>query len=335
MSLDRPLVSVIVPVYKVEKYIKKCVQSIINQTYRNIEIVLVDDGSPDQCPAICDEFALVDKRIVTIHKTNGGQSDARNVGMQVAHGDYFAFVDSDDWIEDNLIEIALRKIEENDVDIVSFAANIIVDEKAVKKEFAYFERETILSSIEATEENLKDSIGSQPCFRLYRASCWDGISFPSGRIYEDIATLYKVFENARKGICFIPDALYNYRRNFEGTSLSASPYRAYHIYLSLKEHYEYAKRHYPHVSDDCLKMAVISGMSVINISLDSSTGFEPVGVDDVRRFMHDNKKCIQQLKNFTHVRRLMILIYYSSFSIYKVAAKLTIWYRNRINWLRK
>ena len=98
-----PLISVIVPVYKVETYLHQCVDSILNQTYRNLEVILVDDGSPDGCPGICDEYAAMDNRVKVIHKKNGGLSDARNVGLRIMTGEYVTFVDSDDWIETNHI----------------------------------------------------------------------------------------------------------------------------------------------------------------------------------------------------------------------------------------
>ena len=95
----KDLISVIVPIYNVEKYLRRCVDSILNQTYKNLEVVLVDDGSPDACPAICDEYAQKDKRIKVVHKQNGGVSSARNTGLDFATGDYIAFVDRDDYIE--------------------------------------------------------------------------------------------------------------------------------------------------------------------------------------------------------------------------------------------
>lgn len=98
------LVSIIVPIYGVEEYLSKCIDSIINQTYKNLEIILVDDGSPDKCPDICDAFEKKDERIKVIHKKNGGLSDARNAGIDTAHGDYIVFVDSDDWIENTMVE---------------------------------------------------------------------------------------------------------------------------------------------------------------------------------------------------------------------------------------
>lgn len=113
------LLSIIVPVYNVKSYLKKCVESIINQTYTNLQIILVDDGSTDGSQDICDEFAQRDSRIVVIHKENGGQSTARNVGMDRAKGVYIAFVDSDDWLEPNMYEALISQLEKHEADIVA------------------------------------------------------------------------------------------------------------------------------------------------------------------------------------------------------------------------
>lgn len=109
-------ISIIVPVYKVELYLEKCVNSIINQTYKNLEIILVDDGSPDNCGAMCEELAKVDNRIKVIHKENGGLSSARNAGIDIATGEYVAFIDSDDWIESDFVEVLEKLLTENDAD---------------------------------------------------------------------------------------------------------------------------------------------------------------------------------------------------------------------------
>ena len=118
-KVSNPLISVIIPVYKVEKYLEKCVDSVINQTYKNLEIILVDDGSPDNCPKICDEYAKKDKRIKVIHKENGGVGSARNKGMEKAVGEYITFVDSDDWLEKNFIQEMLFIINKYKVDYVT------------------------------------------------------------------------------------------------------------------------------------------------------------------------------------------------------------------------
>ena len=106
------MVSVVVPIYRVEKYLRKCVDSLLQQTYKNIEIILVDDGSPDACPEICDELKKTDDRIVVIHKKNGGLSDARNAGIQIANGTYITFIDSDDYVGIHYIETLVKAIED-------------------------------------------------------------------------------------------------------------------------------------------------------------------------------------------------------------------------------
>lgn len=100
-----PLISVIVPIYNVEKYLARCVDSIVNQTYKNLEIILVDDGSPDRCPQMCDDYAEKDRRIKVVHKNNGGLSDARNAGMAVATGEYISFIDGDDYVSDDFLNV--------------------------------------------------------------------------------------------------------------------------------------------------------------------------------------------------------------------------------------
>ena len=105
MQDTNDLISVIVPIYKVEKYLDECISSIVNQTYRNMQIILVDDGSPDRCGEICDEWAKRDSRIMVIHKSNGGLSDARNAGIDVAIGEFIVFIDSDDWVESTMLEV--------------------------------------------------------------------------------------------------------------------------------------------------------------------------------------------------------------------------------------
>ena len=115
--MKQPLVSVIVPIYKVEPYLRRCLDSIVKQTYTNLEIILVDDGSPDGCPQICDEYAARDKRIVVIHKDNGGLSDARNAGLDICKGEYISFIDSDDWVANIYIEAMLKATITNNAEI--------------------------------------------------------------------------------------------------------------------------------------------------------------------------------------------------------------------------
>ena len=126
------LVSIIVPVYKVEQYLKRCMDSILNQTYKNIEVILVNDGSPDNCPVLCDEYAKIDSRVRVIHKENGGLSSARNVALDSVKGDYIFFVDSDDWLALDTLEV-LNEYLEKDYDMISFQRTYLTEEKVVEK----------------------------------------------------------------------------------------------------------------------------------------------------------------------------------------------------------
>ena len=128
MSLDNyPLISIIVPVYKVEKYLKKCIDSILNQTYKNYELILVDDGSPDCCPIICDNYAEKNDRVIVIHKQNGGLSDARNTGIAIAKGDFICFVDSDDYVSEDFCELLLNAVLKSNADM-AICNYLVVDE---------------------------------------------------------------------------------------------------------------------------------------------------------------------------------------------------------------
>ena len=116
-KLNKDVVSVIIPIYKAEPYLKKCLDSIAAQTYKNLEIILIDDGSPDNCGRICDEYAANDPRVKVIHKQNGGMSDARNTGLDNATGEYLTFIDSDDYVSENFVDTLLNALRDNDADM--------------------------------------------------------------------------------------------------------------------------------------------------------------------------------------------------------------------------
>ena len=128
MSMEKML-TIVVPVYNVQKYIYKCEDSILSQTYKNIEVILVDDSSPDECGTICDKYAEKDKRVRVIHKKNGGLSSARNSALDIANGDYVGFVDSDDWIEPTMYEEMVQFLEDENCDMVECAINNVIDDK--------------------------------------------------------------------------------------------------------------------------------------------------------------------------------------------------------------
>ena len=189
-----PKVSIIVPVYNVEKYIEQCIQSLRTQSLRDIEIILVDDGSSDNCPMLCDKYTRIDKRIKVIHKQNGGLSSARNEGLNICQGDYIGFVDSDDWIDKYMYERLYNLCEERNADIgvCNFFRN--ENNRTVEKEVI-----TELNNIEGMRELFRGNLYRfSACNKLFKKSCFKNIIFPEGRVHEDLSTTYKVFAMLEK-----------------------------------------------------------------------------------------------------------------------------------------
>ena len=214
------MISVIVPIYKVEKYLKRCVNSLLAQSYSDFELILVDDGSPDNCGNICEEYAAKDKRIRVIHKENGGLSDARNVGLGIAKGEYIAFVDSDDWVATNYLETLLKVIELTDSDICE--CEVLKTTGEIEKYKKSDEQYTSYSSEKALELLIWDKILHQYVWnKLYKRSCLKGIPFAVGKINEDEFWTYQVFGNARR-ITKISNVLYYYFQR--GSSIMGNHY---------------------------------------------------------------------------------------------------------------
>ena len=191
------LISVIVPVYKVEAYLDRCVQSIVDQTYRNLEIILVDDGSPDNCPTMCDAWAAKDSRIKVVHKENGGSGQARNVALDIAEGQYVGFVDSDDYIAPHMYEHLLHFMTEN-VDIVE------CNYKETSDDYMLFDEENNwihqeYTACDALSYHINDTLFRQIIWnKLYRNQTIDNIRFPVGNRIDDEFWTYRVIANARK-----------------------------------------------------------------------------------------------------------------------------------------
>lgn len=211
--MQNPLVSIIVPIYKVEPYLRRCLDSIVNQTYTNLEIILVDDGSPDNCPKICDEYAAIDKRIIVIHKENGGLSDARNAGLDICKGEYISFVDSDDWVDENYIKLMLGAATNNHADIIVsdfIKTNSYLNSSRPKPEKSM----EILNSITALKRIWsKDAITFVTAWgKLIKKNLFNKIRFPIGKLNEDEYTSYKLYFHASKVIQLFVPLYYYYQR---------------------------------------------------------------------------------------------------------------------------
>lgn len=196
--VDTAKISVIVPVYKVEPYLDKCISSIVNQTYKNLEIILVDDGSPDNCPAMCDAWAEKDSRIRVIHKTNGGLSDARNAGMAVATGELMAFVDSDDWIAPDMYEYLYQRLAEDNSDIAACGVQMVWEDKTPSRMLTQ-EGNCVLNQEEAMRAIIEESWLKQPVwYKLYKTALVRDILFPVEKYHEDVFWSYQAVGSAKK-----------------------------------------------------------------------------------------------------------------------------------------
>ena len=207
-----PKISVIIPVYGVELYLDKCIESVVNQTYRNLEIILVDDGSPDRCPTICDEWAELDNRIKVIHKKNGGLSDARNAGIRIASGELIGFVDSDDWISEGMYQLLYENMIENNSDISACGVEMVWEDKNLRKRLTP-KGQYVLDCREAIEAIIKESILKQPVwYKLYKSELIRNIFFPEGKCHEDVFWSYQAIGKANKISVFDTPCYYYYQR---------------------------------------------------------------------------------------------------------------------------
>ena len=313
-----PLISVIVPVYKVEEYLSQCMESLLNQTYSNLEILLIDDGSPDGCPAMCDGYAARDSRIKVIHKQNGGLADTRNTGLDAATGDMIAFLDSDDWLALETYEELVRVFRQDPgLDIVCCAAGRVRGDEEVSQEFIYYPTGTVKTGREITQQMLLDEIGSQAVKGLYKRHCWEGVRFPLGLLYEDIPTTYKAYMKAER-IAFIAEPFYKYRLNDEGISNTPKAIKPYHIYLGFKDHYLCAAEHFPEIATRCCGNAGHYAISTYFHYCSEGSAELETAVADVRAFMDEHKAQILQDQQIPSSRKLALRLYYFSNGLFKL-----------------
>lgn len=231
--MEAGLVSVVLPIYNVEKYLDRCVESIVNQTYRNLEIILIDDGSLDGCPQKCDEWARKDERIKVIHKANAGLGYARNTGIENASGEYICFFDSDDYIDPHTIEKTYGAAKHNDSDMVLFGHYQVDSQERVVKTYIPNVEKNFYTNSEIQEELLPDLVSDDPttgkstnlwlsaCFCMYsmKLILRSGWRFASERdiISEDVYSLLRLYKDVKK-VWIISEAFYYYCEN--STSLT-------------------------------------------------------------------------------------------------------------------
>jgi glycosyltransferase involved in cell wall biosynthesis len=241
-----PLISVIVPIYKVEEYIDRCIESIVNQTYKNLEVILIDDGSPDNCPQMCDKWAEKDHRIKVLHKENGGLSDARNAGLSIAKGDFISFIDSDDWITEDFYSLLYISLCEEESDIAECIATKVYDSHIVFQDESY-----TIKSYDVTQALI--ALVSENPFKqhvwnkLYKRAVIKDL-FPFGKIHEDEFWTYRTFGNAQKVTYVFKEMYYYFQRT---NSIMGNTYslKRFDALEAMSERQDYMNKRFPEIAD--------------------------------------------------------------------------------------
>ncbi len=258
--MSSPLISVIVPIYKVEPWLERCVESVRNQSYRNLEIILVDDGSPDRCGEICDRIASEDARIKVIHRDNGGLSAARNSGIDVCQGEYIGFVDSDDVIHPEMYSLLYADIIKYGTKLAFCQPLLCKDAPASFPEIR--PEEECLSSNDVIRESLSHSIWFSAWTKLYHRSLFDGIRYPEGRINEDYPVTMRIFDRCDR-IVVDNNQLYAYSKR--GGSITTSPVseKSFDQVISAEESYLFVRETHPDCSAFAARILMTSCLGLL------------------------------------------------------------------------
>ncbi len=244
--MEKALITVIIPVYNIEEYLGVCLDSVCGQTYKNLEILLIDDGSTDGTGQICDEYAVRDSRINVIHKSNEGQSVARNLGLDHARGDYIAFIDGDDWVTEDYLDRLFVSLQESNADIAN--CNFLRKKAAGDKTGQIRSGKRRIFNAEQAIENLcyLKELNCAPCAKLFKSRILRDIRFPEGCIYEDLAIIYKTYDAAERIVYCDFDGYFYFQRS--GSSLKSTFHekKLSRIFFS-KEILSFIQENYPSI----------------------------------------------------------------------------------------
>ncbi len=294
-------VSVIIPVFRTEQYLEKCVRSVINQTYKNLEIILVDDGSDDSSGALCDSLAAQDSRILVIHKENGGLSSSRNAGIEKAAGDYISFADSDDFMEPDMIEYLLSA----ESDIACCSHFIVNGGKKIPA--PGFDKKTVMNADEAVKELFKDEkLKNYVWNKLFKREFFDDVRFPEGMNFEDIPTTYRLFMKAQS-VTVLPGCKYNYVSRPSAISKTVSIPNLFDRFNAHLMRYETAFKFYPEEKGTLLRNMLFSARAFGFALLDESDPAKySAQAEKCFGFYRDNLKEIESLKELNSFEKKQV-----------------------------
>lgn len=288
---EPPLVSVLIPLYNVERYLDDCVRSVVAQTHRDLEIVLVDDGSTDRSGAICDAWAARDARVRVVHTANRGVAAARNRGLDEARGDVVCFVDSDDWIERDLVERVVRIMERRHADMVVFTYHSASDDGSrtrVSDDAAKFPSPGARDSAQALELLWTERVQNFLWSFAARRALYEGVRFEEGYVMEDMGVTYRLFDAARS-IYFLPEPLYHYRVRAESILGEKSATMPRCTVRAIPRIDRFARERYPQL------LAVELNWSIRYLTgaiIWAYQGRRHFSRDEYRRFMRSTKRLV-------------------------------------------
>lgn len=309
------LISIIIPVYKVEEYLEKCVDSVIKQTYDNLEIILVDDGSPDNCGKICDQYSKKDKRVKVIHKENGGLSDARNAGIDISRGEYISFIDSDDYVEIDYIETLYNSIIKSKADLAVCAHKVVysngsVIDKATNNYYEY-------TSKEALKHMLYDQdLDLSAWGKLYKRNLFDNVRYPKGRIFEDAATTYKLIDNAKKVVVYSMSK-YFYIIRKKSITTNNFTMKKMDLIKSTDEMCTFIKNKYPDLEQAADRRMMYAYMSTLTQFVKSNCKNSEVE-DKLMTYIKNNSKKILKDKQIPKRDRIALISIKFGIKFYKI-----------------
>lgn len=308
MDKEQPLISVIVPVYNVEKYLKKCVNSITSQTYENLEILLVDDGSTDSSGQICNEFEKNDARIKVIHKKNGGLSDARNAGLDRAKGQYYAFIDSDDYIQDNTIEIMLNAVKKNKSEIAICNMIRFLEEGETLQFYCPTDHEVLYQGKQRYKTLNQPSV----CNKLFEAKLFEGIRFPKGKYYEDTFVYHEVLYRANNIVLTGTDSYWYLSREDSIVGQPQYTERYFDFIEAVYKRADFLLKHdvQPYAKEACLSLYAAIANAESNIEENTKT-IEKFSIARKQYTLAYNE--LMKMKNQIGIKqklRLMLLKYF-------------------------
>ncbi|MCR0206926.1 glycosyltransferase family 2 protein [[Clostridium] innocuum] len=307
-----PIISVIVPVYNVERYLEKCIDSIISQSFKDIEIILVNDGSTDSSGAICNKYRSIDNRIVVLNKTNGGLSSARNMGIEYCTGKFITFIDSDDTVSENILEKLYYNLINNNCDIsVCNVIDIYDDGSMLKNEFNFHE---VVSNQEAIRLELESRLtNGYAVAKLFKIELFDSIKFPKNKLYEDAFIILRLYAKTKK-IFISTDQLYNYHRHNNTITTGNFKEKDFDCIKAHLCNYEFIISNYPSLEEQAYYRVIWSYLYILDKIILSN--YEGRIKEEVISFINRNKNKIFKNNYLGYKRKLGVLIYLFSPYLY-------------------